>query len=846
MQLSLGLSLGSARVSAPGGAAVTVQITGLVNNPQHGLAAQTGVALGNDSAMPGGATLNWQRNGVDIPGATGASFTPVIGGGVSDGDTIRLRVEDGGTSYFSAGYSVRYAVPVVTVQPAWSTSAADLGDSVTLTPGTGSAGAVRSIDYLTLGGADDLAGLSGTSYSADALGTVAYREVWTSSGGTVYSNVIGFEVEPVPPVAGSLTAINEAVGSGSIMVDLSAGFTSTRPLTYTKSVAWGGISGSNLTIGLDIARNESITITATDDYGQSAQVALQVTIAEASSFAFTQLETYQVSVPTGTTHTKTGYALGAADPAREIVLALGGYWRGASGVQPQTVTITPDGGSAIALTRMAAASGDHLSVWTATVPTGTTGTITVTHEASVGTYIVVTGLRVLGHTYAIATHAEQSASSGTMTLDQNVEAGDELVAVLMHSSSSGVALTASGLTEVLTSNHTTYPHRRQAVYAASVTADETPRAMSFSGEATGNATMYAITLALRSAGGAVVQTPAGEIDVEIGTPFTIPAGYYGAGTYTVNTAEMADGIEFIVPGEITGDVILGATLSQSNGAIYVYTGAAPTATYNWQADGVDIPGATNPAALDTTSHAGKVIRLRTTAGGVDSFSNTITVNSVNTLEFTELASKQISIANGNDIVITDYDLGFPHADREILIVLGGYWRSAAGAQPLSVTLTPEGGSAIAMTRMTATNGGNELAAYTATVPSGTTGTLTIAHGATNGPYILLTGARLRGHQYAVAQHSSIAAGSGLMTLDQNVLAGDEVLTLMMHSSSSVALAASGLDVALFSTHEDHPIRRQAVGRASITADQSPRAMSFTGETNGNAAMKAITIIIRGA
>jgi hypothetical protein len=611
-------------------------------------------------------------------------------------------------------------------------------------------------------------------------------------------------------------------------------------------VAWGGISGSNLTIGLDTARNESITITATDDYGQTAQLALQVTIAEASSFAFTHLETYQVSVPNGTTHTKTGYALGAADPAREIVIALGGYWRGASGAQPQTVSITPDGGSAIAMTRMAAASGDHLSVWTAPVPTGTTGTITVTHEATVGTYIVVTGLRVLGHTYAIATHAEQNASSGTMTLDQDVEAGDEVVAVLMHSSSNGVALTASGLTEVLTTNHTTYPHRRQAVYAASITADETPRAMSFSGEANGNSTLYAITLALRSAGGAAVQTPAGEIDVEIGTPFTIPAGYFGAGTYTVSTGDMADGVEFIVPGEITGDVILGATLSQANGAIYVYTGEAPTATYNWQADGVDIPGATDPTALDTTAHAGKVIRLRTRVSGVDSYSNTITVNAVDTLEFTELASQQISIAVEADIVISDYDIGFPHADREILIVLGGYWRGADGAQPLGITLTPEGGSAIAMTRMAATNGGNELAAYTATVPTGTRATLTIANNAKNGPYILLTGARLRGHQYAVAQHSSIAAHSGLMTLDQNVLAGDEVLALMMHSSSNgVPMTVSGLDVPLLSSHDDHPTRLQAVGRATITADQTPRAMSFTGEANGNAAMKAITFIIRG-
>jgi hypothetical protein len=149
--------------------------------------------------------------------------------------------------------------------------------------------------------------------------------------------------------------------------------------------------------------------------------------------------------------------------------------------------------------------------------------------------------------------------------------------------------------------------------------------------------------------------------------------------------------------------------------------------------------------------------------------------------------------------------------------------------------------------MAATNGGNELAAYTATVPTGTRATLTIANNAKNGPYILVTGARLRGHQYAVAQHSSIAAGSGLMTLDQNVLAGDEVLTLMMHSSSNgVPMTVSGLDVPLLSSHDDHPTRLQAVGRATITADQTPRAMSFTGEANGNAAMKAITFIIRGA
>ena len=108
--------------------------------------------------------------------------------------------------------------------------------------------------------------------SGDDLGILRYSP--TVDGSLVDS--VPFTVRLAPPVAGSLTAVNEPQGSGKPTVNLAAGFTG-QNLAYTSDQAWATVSGSTLTIS-DEVRTGTVQITA-ENSGGSAFVDLSVTIA---------------------------------------------------------------------------------------------------------------------------------------------------------------------------------------------------------------------------------------------------------------------------------------------------------------------------------------------------------------------------------------------------------------------------------------------------------------------------------------------------------------------------------------------------------------------------------------
>lgn len=98
------------------------------------------------------------------------------------------------------------------------------------------------------------------------------------------------------PVAGTLASVTEPQGSGSVIVDASAGFTLDGPHTYTSEI--GTVAGSNITIPLTDLVNGSFDVTATNNVGQSATASLSVTIYEAgtlpSTLTITELDDRRV------------------------------------------------------------------------------------------------------------------------------------------------------------------------------------------------------------------------------------------------------------------------------------------------------------------------------------------------------------------------------------------------------------------------------------------------------------------------------------------------------------------------------------------------------------------------
>lgn len=124
-----------------------------------------------------------------------------------------------------------------------------------------------------------ISGATGQTYRpivADELGVVRY--VPLVDGVEVRS--AGYVARRVPPVAGTLSAVDEIIGSGDITVNLAAGFAG-NGLRYTSDQTWATVplTGNILTIGTDVARDDTVTITATNS-GGSATVPLSVTISQ--------------------------------------------------------------------------------------------------------------------------------------------------------------------------------------------------------------------------------------------------------------------------------------------------------------------------------------------------------------------------------------------------------------------------------------------------------------------------------------------------------------------------------------------------------------------------------------
>lgn len=97
---------------------------------------------------------------------------------------------------------------------------------------------------------------------------------------------------------------------------------------------------------------------------------------ESYGYSYTTTRTWST---TETTHDETSISFGAADSNRRIVIAIGGYF-GSGTVS----SVTIGGVSASSMSTEANADGanEFYSIWGASVPTGTSGTISVTRSGS--------------------------------------------------------------------------------------------------------------------------------------------------------------------------------------------------------------------------------------------------------------------------------------------------------------------------------------------------------------------------------------------------------------------------------------------------------------------------------
>ncbi|MEM1430835.1 MAG: hypothetical protein AAGG09_15375 [Pseudomonadota bacterium] len=101
-----------------------------------------------------------------------------------------------------------------------------------------------------------------------------------------------------------------------------------------------------------------------------------------------------------------------------------------------------------------------------------------------------------------------------------------------------------------------------------------------------------------------------------GEPLTLsisaPAGYSGSTAFA--PSDLATGPTFVLAPELTSAPSAGQTV-EARPAVWVYdgTGSIPDRTWQWRADGTDIPGATGSAYTPTAGQVGAALSVVETA-----------------------------------------------------------------------------------------------------------------------------------------------------------------------------------------------------------------------------------------
>ncbi|HTQ58885.1 MAG TPA: choice-of-anchor D domain-containing protein [Candidatus Solibacter sp.] len=298
-------------------------------------------------------SYQWQKNGVNIAGATGTSYTTPVTATTDSGSTFRVVVTNtaGNVTSNAANLTVTAAAvaPTITTQPVNQTVTA--GQTATFTV---VAGGTAPLSYQWQKNGVNIAGATGASYTTPVTATTdsgsTFRVVVTNTAGNVTSNAANLTVTAAA-VAPTITTqpVNQTVTAGQ-----TATFTvvagGTAPLSYQwqkNGVNIAGATGSNYTT----------PATATTDSGSTFDVIVSNTAGTVTSSAATLTVNASVVAPTITTQ-PVNQTVTAGQTATFTVVAggtapLSYQWQkngvniaGATGTSYTTpVTATTDSGS---------------------------------------------------------------------------------------------------------------------------------------------------------------------------------------------------------------------------------------------------------------------------------------------------------------------------------------------------------------------------------------------------------------------------------------------------------------------------------------------------------------------
>ncbi len=583
------------------------------------------------ASWPTAVTYQWQFNGVNLPGATGTTFT-VINAQLANAGVYEVIVDGGGgyASSATATLSVGAAAvaPVITSQPQSQTVTA--GDNVSFSV---SAGGTSPLSYQWQFNGGAIPGATSATFSlsnAQAPNAGAYTALVSNTAGSVTSAAATLTVNPVA-VAPAITvqpSNQTATAGGSVGFSVTASGTS--PLTYQwqfNGATLPGATSQSLTLNnVQSANAGTYTVVVSNTAGSVTSVAATLTVNQAVTPPAITGQPLSQTVAVGAMVMFTVTATGSAPTYQWLKNGTGipgatGATLTLNAVQlsdagSYTVVVSNSGGAAISSAATLTVNPAIIAPAITTQPASQT----VLPGASVTFSVVATGTAP-SYQWQKNGAAINGATSPSLTIN-NAQVADAATYTVVVSNTAG-AVTSAPATLAVSSTTvaptiTSGPQSQTVTAGANVTFSVVANGSSpnFQWQKNGvgitGATSATLTLNNVQAADAAAYT--------VTVSNTAGSVTSAAASLTVNPAPTAPSIT-TAPQSQT--VAVGANVTFTVAA----SGTSPA--YQWQKDGVNIPGATDATlSLNGVQLAGAgsyAVIVTNVAGSVTSAAAVLTV-----------------------------------------------------------------------------------------------------------------------------------------------------------------------------------------------------------------------------
>ena len=235
-------------------------------------------ALFNVAAVNGTLFYQWQRNGVEIPGATMSGYTLAAAAPVDNGASFQCLVSNNAGSALSDGAVLTVLLaPVIVQQPAAAFVAPGSPVTFTLQAVNG------DLKYQWRRFGIDIPGASASSFAIDKAASSdsggQFSCLVSNAGGSVLSDSALLTVDLPPQIASAPTGVPAQAAVGQpVLFSVAALATLNQPLMFTWDFGDGSKSFSapqpSATHMYSVAGNYTVTLTIADPLGLSAGASL--------------------------------------------------------------------------------------------------------------------------------------------------------------------------------------------------------------------------------------------------------------------------------------------------------------------------------------------------------------------------------------------------------------------------------------------------------------------------------------------------------------------------------------------------------------------------------------------